>query len=335
MTINLSKPQCYSALGRKPNQEDALYPALGVATEHSRVFLVCDGMGGHEKGEVASNCVAKTVGQLTANRPPCAVADMKQAFEQALKQAYHSLDRLDTGQSEKRMGTTLTFLACCTDGVLVAHIGDSRVYQLRPGKGIVFQTRDHSLVNDLIAAGELSREEARNFSQRNVITRAVQPHQEYPARASYKILTDILPGDVFFLCCDGVTEQLEDEELAALLLQPGSTAERLQAVEHECARRNTRDNNTAYLVEVAGVEVQTDHIELPLEAEATPDPHLAVKPHCHRGRNLMVIIVSLVAIALMLAFVFYTRQGDTQAEPQSDKAPAGQVQGTIQRHPHR
>lgn len=335
MTINLSKPQCYSALGQKPNQEDALYPAPGVATEDSRVFLVCDGMGGHEKGEVASNCVAETVGQLTASQPLCTVADMKLAFEQALKQAYHNLDALDTGQTEKRMGTTLTFLACCTDGVLVAHIGDSRVYQLRPGKGIVFQTRDHSLVNDLIAAGELSREEARNFSQRNVITRAVQPHQEYPARASYNILTDILPGDVFFLCCDGVTEQLEDEELAALLLQPGSAAERLQAVEHECARRNTRDNNTAYLVEVAGVEGQTDHIELTPVVEAAPDPQPVVRRRSHRGRNLAVIIVSLIAIALMLAFVCFTRQGDTQAEPQSDEAPAGKVLAPISRPSHR
>ena len=108
------------------------------------------------------------------------------------------------------MGTTLTFLAFCTDGVLVAHIGDSRVYQFRRGQGVVFRTRDHSLVEDLIAAGELTPDEARTHPRRNIITRAVQPHQESPVRATFRVLTDVRRGDLFLLCSDGVTEQLED-----------------------------------------------------------------------------------------------------------------------------
>lgn len=254
MRISISKPQCYSAVGQKANQEDSLYPLEGQALDSGRVFMVCDGMGGHEKGEVASACVAETIGNATDHHPDYSVEQMKQCFEEALQMAYHNLDELDDTESYKKMGTTLTFIAFCTDGVLVAHIGDSRVYHLRPSKGILFHTRDHSLVNDLIAAGELKPEEARTFPQRNVITRAVQPHQEYPARASYKVLTDIRQGDLFFLCCDGVLEQIEDDELARILLQDAPLGDRVGYIENVCKERNTRDNNTCYLLEVADVK---------------------------------------------------------------------------------
>ena len=229
--IGIATPVCYSEIGAKANQEDALFPLAGEATARQRVFLVCDGMGGHEHGEVASQCVAHTVGTLTAAQPPCDTATMRTAFEQALATAYDRLDEIDTPPSEGRtMGTTLTFLALCTDGILIAHIGDSRVYQLRPGEDVVMRTLDHSLVSDLIAAGELTEDEARTFPQRNVITRAIQPHQERRDRATYNVVRDVREGDVFLLCCDGVVEQLDDASLCALLLAPGSLTDRLAAL---------------------------------------------------------------------------------------------------------
>ena len=81
----------------------------------------------------------------------------------------------------------------------MAHIGDSRVYHLRPGQGILFETRDHSLVNDLIKVGELTPEAAKDFPQKNVITRVMQPNQERRARADIKEITDVRPGDYFFM----------------------------------------------------------------------------------------------------------------------------------------
>ena len=66
MNIRISKPCCYTAQGGKPNQEDSLFPARGKADKTTRVFIVCDGMGGHEKGEVASACVAESIGKTTA-----------------------------------------------------------------------------------------------------------------------------------------------------------------------------------------------------------------------------------------------------------------------------
>lgn len=334
MKIIISKPKSFTAQGCKENQEDALFPLEGEATEQTRVFLVCDGMGGHEHGEVASTCVADTIGRLTSQMPLCSMAEMREAFEKALQQAYHNLDELDHSASSKKMGTTLTFLAICNDGVLTAHIGDSRIYQFRPDKGIIFQTRDHSLVNDLIAAGELKEEEARTFPQRNVITRAIQPHQDYPAKAAYNNLRDIRPGDLFFLCCDGVLEQLENNDLCSLLMNKDSLESRCDAVRKTCAERNTRDNNTAYLIEVTAVEGSSETIdvietEVPNSAQAGSitltqpvDPQPAIK---HKWWFLLIAVL-LVAILVGIYFLF------SPNTKKQGKSYTQQTQGTIQRY---
>ncbi len=335
MIIKILKPQSYSAIGQKPNQEDSLFPLLGVATENTRVFLVCDGMGGHENGEVASACVAETIGKITSSCPPCSTVEMKDTFEKALQQAYSNLDNLDKSASERKMGTTLTFLAICTDGVLVAHIGDSRVYQLRPDKGVVFQTRDHSLVNDLIAAGELTEEEARTFPQRNVITRAIQPHQEYPAKAAFNILTDVKKGDLFFLCCDGVLEQLDNNDLATCLLNGKPLEERIATIEKECKERATRDNNTAYLIEVSGVEEmeneKADEVRLETVESKTLTSDITAKPKKGKKHHFLIMLFAVVAV-VACALIFMFSSGDAYMEKKHDVPQKEQLQGTIQRH---
>lgn len=332
MNIIILKPQSYSAIGQKSNQEDSLFPLPGDATENTRVFLVCDGMGGHENGEVASACVAETIGSITSSCPLCSTAEMQATFEKALQQAYCNLDELDKSESEKKMGTTLTFLAICTDGVLVAHIGDSRVYQLRPGKGVVFQTRDHSLVNDLIAAGELTEEEARAFPQRNVITRAIQPHQEYPAKAAYNILTDVRKGDVFFLCCDGVLEQLDNNDLCAYLLNEKPLEERIATIEKECKERDTRDNNTAYLIEVSSVEgMENEEVILEAVEPNTLTSDVPTRSWKARKQHFLMMIFAAVAVAAC-AFFFFCSSNDAKKKEKHDVQKTEQLQGTIQRH---
>lgn len=336
MNIKILKPQSYSAIGQKSNQEDSMFPLFGKATEDTRVFLVCDGMGGHENGEVASACVTKTIGDITAACPLCSTTEMKACFEKALQQAYCNLDELDKSESERKMGTTLTFLAICTDGALVAHIGDSRVYQLRPGKGVVFQTRDHSLVNDLIAAGELSEDKARTFPQRNVITRAIQPHQEYPAKAAYNILTDVRKGDVFFLCCDGVLEQLDNNDLSTYLLNSKPLEERIATIEKECKERATRDNNTAYLIEVSsveGVENKKEEEEVKLEAvdSNTLTANIPAKSKSTREHHFLIMIFATVAV-VACAFFFFCSSNDAKKKEKHEVQKTEQLQGTIQRH---
>ena len=148
--IKIRQPLSFSEIGRKDNQEDSLFPT-DAGTE-TRVFVLCDGMGGHEMGEVASGIVASTLGNYLL-----LFADInKIAFEEALDDAYNALDQMPDNFARKP-GTTLTCLCLNEDSYLVAHIGDSRIYHVRPSLfnpqtgrgGIIYQSSDHSLVNDL------------------------------------------------------------------------------------------------------------------------------------------------------------------------------------------
>lgn len=263
MDIRISAPKGFSEVGQKPNQEDALFPDIYKVSEKHHVFIVCDGMGGHEHGEIASNCVAETIGNITSSVPLCATDEMRKLFEKALEEAYNSLDALDKDyDGERTMGTTIAFLAICNNGVLSAHIGDSRIYQLRKGKGVVFKSRDHSLVNELLASCDLDENEAKHFLHKNVITRAIQPHQEYRSRATYNVFSNIETGDVFFLCSDGIVEKLSDSILEQLLLKDDILSNRIECLKEECKKYETCDNHSCYAFEIIDIEKKNNHKRL-------------------------------------------------------------------------
>ena len=244
-------------LGQRQNQEDSLFPALGKSTPDDRLFVLCDGMGGHEKGEVASATVCETISStiLSAWNPNEALRD--ELFRQALSAAYDALDAKDNGE-ERKMGTTLTFLCLHANGATVAHIGDSRVYQLRPASKksparIVFRTQDHSLVNDLVKIGEITEEEAKHHPQKNVITRAMQPCQEHRAKADIAHLTDIQPGDYFYMCSDGMLEEASDENILNIITKSNVTDEQKLEMLRQVTEDN-KDNHTAHLIHIEKVE---------------------------------------------------------------------------------
>lgn len=249
--ITIRKPQCFSEIGLKDNQEDYLFPS--DATDKSRVFILCDGMGGHDNGEVASRTAAETLGEYLTS---CREVDTE-VFLAALGKAYDALDAIDTG-SDRKPGTTMTCLCLNDDSYLVAHIGDSRIYHLRPSLydpstgrgGIIYQSSDHSLVNDLLKAGEITEEEARDFPRKNVITRAMQPHLEQRYKADVYEFDDIRSGDYFFLCCDGILEQLSNETLCKIIADRSlDDGQKLSAIKAVCDGR-TRDNYTCWLIPI-------------------------------------------------------------------------------------
>ena len=244
-------------LGQRTNQEDSLFPALGKSTSDDRLFVLCDGMGGHEKGEVASATVCATLSSVirSAWHPGEVLSD--ELFLQALSATYDALDAKDNGE-ERKMGTTLTFLCLHASGATVAHIGDSRIYQLRPASKnsparIVFRTQDHSLVNDLVKIGEITEEEAKHHPQKNVITRAMQPCQEHRAKADIAHLTDILPGDYFYMCSDGMLEETSDENILNIITKPNTTDEQKLEMLRNVTEEN-KDNHTAHLIHIDKVE---------------------------------------------------------------------------------
>lgn len=251
------QPYNLQELGQRSNQEDALFPRIGTCTPNDRLFILCDGMGGHEKGEVASNTVCEAMSDYILKRwePSMPLSDM--LLKDALNYAFDALDSEDGG-GEKQMGTTMTLVCFHADGVTVAHIGDSRVYQLRPARNgmpaqIVFRTRDHSLVNDLIAVGEITEEDAKSHPQKNVITRAMRPGQQPRVNADIKHLTDVKAGDYFYMCSDGMLEETSDDNLLFIITNPKTQDREKMEMLREVTEENS-DNHTAHLINVEKVE---------------------------------------------------------------------------------
>lgn len=254
MKFKLSQPQAIYELGQRGNQEDSIYPPLGQATADDRLFIVCDGMGGHEHGEVASKVVVETISRyIKINCPPDSTFT-DQMLTQALDAAYSQLNLQDRDET-RTMGTTLTLLYFHRHGATVAHIGDSRIYHLRPGTGeILYISRDHSLVMDLYQAGEITFDEMHTHPKKNVITRAMQPGSQNRVRADVAHITDIKPGDYFYLCSDGMLEQMSDAQLLQLVSSPRfDEAKREELIK---ATELNRDNHSAYLIHVEQVELQ-------------------------------------------------------------------------------
>ncbi len=243
-------------LGKRKNQEDCMFPNFGEANTSNRVFIVCDGMGGHAKGEVASETICKSLGEATSSNTSEIFTE--NAFHTALQSAYETLDLKDDGEDEKKMGTTLTFLKLHSEGATIAHIGDSRVYHIRPGidatrTQIIFQTTDHSLLNDLIKSGDFTPEEAAAVAPKNVITRAIQPNMAQRAAADIHHTSDIQAEDCFMLCSDGILEQLSNENIQHLFSsQTGDFAAKTELLKQLTAEN--RDNHTAIIVHITSVE---------------------------------------------------------------------------------
>lgn len=253
MKFRLYQPQAIHEVGKRKNQEDCIYPFLGTATSDSRLFLVCDGVGGYEKGELASSTVVNAFSSYVKSHCDLDSIFPDGMFSAALSAAYDALDAVD-GESESQMGTTFTMLCFHRGGCLAAHIGDSRIYHLRPSTGeILYRSRDHSLVQQLFEMGEITYEEMKTSPKRNVVIRAMSPHQEARSKAELVHITDIRPGDYFYVCTDGMLEQMEDDSLLEIL------ADRQTDDNQKCQQlleltNSNGDNHSAYLIHIESVE---------------------------------------------------------------------------------
>lgn len=328
MKFKLSAYTIYEQ-GPRPRQEDSIFPAHGATTKDDRLFIVCDGMGGHSAGDVASSTVCSALSNyVLANVPDAEGAFTDDEFRSALASAYDALDTKDNG-SPKKMGTTLTFLKLHSGGYTIAHIGDSRVYHIRPGHDaeateILFQTQDHSLVNDLVRIGELTPEEAKTSKQRNVITRAMQPNMERRSRADIAHGNDIRPGDYFLLCSDGILEQMEDDNLKFIFSDKAGDIERKIEILIKVTADN-HDNHSAVLVRIDDVELAADDViipyEKPMEVESEilephvaehasePEHHDLTDEEPHGGlvsslKRYVVPLVAVLALALTALLVY-------------------------------
>ena len=213
---------------RRTNNQDALAVMVteDVATWKSRghLLMVADGMGAHAAGELASKIAVDNIPHTYFKRrdlyPPAA---LRQAIRDA-NSAIHAKGQSSIGF--QGMGTTCSCLVLLPQGALVAHIGDSRVYRLR-GQVLEQLTFDHSLVWEMMAAGQMAEEDVPAYIPKNVITRSLGPHST--VQVDLEGPYNAAAGDVFLLCSDGLSGPITDEELGAILqcLSPEEAAETL------------------------------------------------------------------------------------------------------------
>jgi protein phosphatase len=238
----------------RTHNEDSIFvnPALGLV-------LLADGMGGYNAGEVASGMattlLASGLATAFAERGPGEreVSGRRSWARTALAREIASTNEVIHEAALNQpayagMGSTVVAAVFHDDVVTVAHVGDSRLYRLR-GSDLAQLTRDHSLLQEQIDAGIITAEGARASKNKNLLTRAlgVDPVVE-PDIREY----DAQPGDVFLLCSDGLTDMLDDDRIAATMLELGANPERCVARLVELANdAGGRDNVTAALIRVA------------------------------------------------------------------------------------
>lgn len=215
--------------------------AFGCCAE-ADVFVVCDGMGGAAAGEVAS----RTAVNAMLERLGSGEAEVS---EKSLEAAVHAANLLIHARAEREpalhgMGTTLVALVLRDRQAWIAHAGDSRCYLLRNGE-LRRCTEDHSLVEEQVRHGQLTPEEAEKSPLRNVITRALGTGRAVTPEMNR---LDVRSGDLFLLCTDGLTREVCEEKIAAILCEQGNLLIRCEQL-MECANdAGGRDNVTCLLV---------------------------------------------------------------------------------------
>ena len=278
MTISIHQPYALHEVGQRENNEDNIYPAKGSATASDSLLIVCDGVGGAARGEVASRLAADSFADYFKTNPPQAATD-KAYWDAAFAYTQTAFDNyIKTNPMSKGMGTTLTLLHLHEEGATLVHIGDSRIYHVR-GEEILFETEDHALVAQLVKQGIITPEEAVDHPRRNVITRAIQGNA-YPSKIDVHSVTDIQAGDYFFLCSDGILESITNENLTTILSLDLSNEEKMGQIQKKCAA-GSRDNFSAYLVQIKEIEglVDAEYITAEeLEEESKSEADLGEKP---------------------------------------------------------
>lgn len=213
------------------------------------VFVVCDGMGGHAAGQIASEIACKSFLYAYLHHES---TDPEEAARTAVSHANRFVRDAALAIPERRgMGCTLSALMLVQDRAITAQVGDSRVYRLRDGQ-LAQLTAEHTFVEELVASGLMDRETASRDPRSHVLTRAIGVEDTVQPEL---LIHDLLANDVFLLCTDGVTNLVTDERIGEILrLSPSEAAWTLV---NEALQAGGHDNATAVVVRVDDV-VKTD-----------------------------------------------------------------------------
>lgn len=230
----------YAALtdvGRRRSSNEDSHLADG------RVFAVADGMGGHLAGEVASGIAIDALRDITGAR------DLERLVIERVQRANSLVfERAQADSDRHGMGTTLTACVVEDNHLIIAHVGDSRLYRLRDGR-LKQLTKDHSLVAQMIERGHIKPEEAAEHPQRNVITRALGIEENLKIDIKSK---EMAPGDRYLLATDGLTSVVSDDEIASVMASEDALEGASEKLISLANARGGPDNITVVVFEPEG-----------------------------------------------------------------------------------
>jgi serine/threonine protein phosphatase PrpC len=234
----------------------------------SPIFAVADGMGGHSAGDVASNAVVSRLAEAADRTVGAGETITAEALNAALDRAVSDM-KAGEGVTDQGTGTTVTgvALAIVSDApqLISYNIGDSRVYQLTGG--VLEQvTVDHSVVQELVDAGRITREEADVHPHGNVITRAVGFHE--PPVPDYRILP-LSPGQRILICSDGLTKELTSYGIRHFLMSNPQPQDAVSALVTAALENGGRDNVTAIVLDIVSIDDLADVADTADSADPT------------------------------------------------------------------
>lgn len=226
---------------RKLNQ-DYVYTSEKPIGNLPNLFIVADGMGGHNAGDYASKYTVETIVDEVRNSFE---VNPEKIISRAIARANREIIKLASENEDLYgMGTTVVVATCMGKYLRVANVGDSRLYIV--GEQIRQVTTDHSLVEEMIRMGGIDREAARNHPDKNIITRAIGAADTVKADFFQET---IQPGEMILMCSDGLTNMLEDEEIRMILQGQRDIVEKAEALVGAANLNGGKDNIAVILIE--------------------------------------------------------------------------------------
>lgn len=232
--------------GQRKNIEDNIYPLPNSAEESDRLFIVCDGVGGLSKGEEASRITCESISEylLRENKKNISQEDI----ELALKYNFQQMENYTALYPDaEQMSTTLTLAYFNDSTIIVAWCGDSRIYHIRNGK-VLWQSKDHSLVQQLVDSGEIPAEDANHHPKKNIILRSLNATNNNSKTDFYSI-DDFQKGDYILLCTDGILENIDGDAIYDVFGLHQKEANKKQLFLDYCEGK-TSDNFSMYLLQL-------------------------------------------------------------------------------------
>ena len=231
---------------RKLNQDFVYVSEISVGNLPN-VFIVADGMGGHNAGDYASKCTVET---MVREIRGCFEKNPIRILGKAIMAANDQIRRrAKEDNSLYGMGSTVVAATCLGHYLQVANVGDSRLYIINDEIRQI--TRDHSLVEEMIRMGGLDRAAARNHPDKNIITRAIGALDTVEIDFFHE---ELRPGDIVLMCSDGLTNMLEDEEISKIIREYPSLEERAEKLVEAANQNGGKDNIAVILINVFAKE---------------------------------------------------------------------------------